>query len=89
VPDRQEYKQLEAPSLSNNNFSLNINEIEQSHKNNDVPAGDAKSETRFQSSDVLEKARAAIASADRASAAARAATALVQSSFGSLKLEGK
>ncbi|XP_047164830.1 IST1 homolog [Vigna umbellata] len=89
VHDKQEYKQLEAPSLSNNNSALNINEIEQSHKNNDVPAGDAQSETRFQSSDVLEKARAAIASADRASAAARAAAALVQSSFASLKLEGK
>lgn len=87
--DKQEYKQLEAPSLSNNNSALNINEIEQSHKNNDVPVGDAQSETRFQSSDVLEKARAAIASADRASAAARAAAALVQNSFASLKLEGK
>lgn len=94
VHDKQEYKQLEAPSPSNNNSSLNSNEIEQSHKNNDVPAGDAKSETRFLSSDVLEKARAAIASADRATAAARAAAALVQSNlvqsnFGSLKLEGK
>lgn len=87
--DKQEYKQREVPSPSNNNSSLNSNEIEQSHKNNDVPVGDAKSETRFQSSDVLEKARAAIASADRASAAARAAAALVQSNFGSLKLEGK
>ncbi|XP_068490504.1 uncharacterized protein [Phaseolus vulgaris] len=89
VHDKQEYKQREVPSPSNNNSSLNSNEIEQSHKNNDVPVGDAKSETRFQSSDVLEKARAAIASADRASAAARAAAALVQSNFGSLKLEGK
>ncbi|CAJ1977525.1 unnamed protein product [Sphenostylis stenocarpa] len=88
--DKQEYKQLESPSPSNNNSLFNSNEIEQSHKNNDVfPAGDAKSETAFQSSDVLEKARAAIASADRASAAARAAAALVQSNFGSLKLEGK
>lgn len=89
MQDKQEYKHLEAPSPSNNNSSLDTNEIEQSHKNNNVPAGDAKSETRFQSSDVLEKARAAIASADRASAAARAAAALVQSNFGSLKLGGK
>ncbi|KAK7280472.1 hypothetical protein RJT34_25536 [Clitoria ternatea] len=89
VPDKQEYKYLEASSPSNNNSWLNNNEIEQSHKNNDVPLGDAKSETQFQSSDVLEKARAAIASADRASAVARAAAQLVQSNFGSLKLEGK
>ncbi|KAK7343403.1 hypothetical protein VNO77_12114 [Canavalia gladiata] len=89
VHDKQEYKHLEAPSPSNNNSWLNTNEIEQSRKSNDVPIGDAKSETTFQSSDVLEKARAAIASADRASAAARAAAALVQSNFGSLKLEGK
>ncbi|XP_061339490.1 uncharacterized protein LOC133286143 isoform X2 [Gastrolobium bilobum] len=87
--DKQEYKHLEAPSPSNNNFGLNTNEIEQSHKNNDVAVGDAKSETRFQSSDVLEKARAAIASAERASAAARAAAALVHGNFGSLKLEGR
>jgi len=89
VHAKQEYKPLEAPSPSNNNSLLNTNEIEHSHENNDVPAGDAKSEIRFQSSDVLEKARAAIASADRASAAARAAAALVQSNFGSLKLGGK
>lgn len=87
--DKQEYKHLEAPSPSNNNSWLNTNDIEQSHKNNDVATGDTKSETRFQSADVLEKARAAIASADRASAAARAAAALVQGNLGSLKLEGK
>lgn len=83
--EKQEYKHLEAPIPSNNNW-LNTNEIEQSHKNNDVPVGD---ETVFQSSDVLEKARAAIASADRAAAAARAAAALVHNNFGSLKLEGE
>lgn len=87
--NKQEYKHLEAPSPSNNIFLLNTNEIEQSHKNNDVvPVGDAKSETRMQSSDVLDKARAAIASADRASAAARAAAALIHNNLGSLKLEG-
>lgn len=53
----------------------------------------ATSETRrditSQSSDVLEKARAAIASAERASAAARAAAELANVKFGSLKLEAE
>uniref|UniRef100_A0A7C9EU40 IST1 homolog n=1 Tax=Opuntia streptacantha TaxID=393608 RepID=A0A7C9EU40_OPUST len=40
-----------------------------------------------QSSDILEKAQAAIAAAERASAAARAAAQLVNTNFGSLKLE--
>ncbi|KAJ8419783.1 hypothetical protein Cgig2_012318 [Carnegiea gigantea] len=40
-----------------------------------------------QPSDILEKARAAIASAERASAAARAAAQLVNTNFASLKLE--
>ncbi|XP_057426999.1 uncharacterized protein LOC130720381 [Lotus japonicus] len=83
--DKQEHKHLEAPIPSNNNSWLNTNEIEESHKNNGVPVRDAKSETKLPSSDVLEKARAAIASADRATAAARAAAALVHSNFGSLK----
>lgn len=87
--NKQEQKRLEAPRPSNNNYCMNTNEIEQSHENNDVPIADAKSDIRLQSSDVLEKARAAIASAERASAAARAAAALVNSNFGSLKLDGK
>ncbi|GAB4848333.1 hypothetical protein Ancab_003025 [Ancistrocladus abbreviatus] len=44
-------------------------------------------ETRPQSSDVLERARAAMASAERASAAAPAAAQLVNAKFGPLKLE--
>lgn len=40
------------------------------------------------SDDVLERARAAITAAERASAAARAAAALVNANFGSFKLEG-
>ncbi|KAJ0096073.1 hypothetical protein Patl1_14970 [Pistacia atlantica] len=56
---------------------------------NAVPVIDTKRETTSQSSDVLERARAAIASAERASAAARAAAQLVNAEFGSLKLEGK
>ncbi|XP_059655509.1 uncharacterized protein LOC132302615 [Cornus florida] len=43
--------------------------------------------SRPQSSDILERAQAAIAAADRASAAARAAAELVNVKFGSLKVE--
>ncbi|KAL2905153.1 Uteroglobin [Bienertia sinuspersici] len=50
---------------------------------------DAKKDTGLQSSDILEKARAAIASAEHASAAARAAAQLVNVKFGSSNLEGK
>lgn len=87
--DKQQYEQLEASIPSNNNSWLNTKEIEQSHKNNDVQFNDTKTETIFQSSDILEKARAAIASANRATAAARAAASLAHSDFGSLKLEGE
>ncbi|KAL5761302.1 hypothetical protein ACOSQ2_020140 [Xanthoceras sorbifolium] len=67
---------------------LGTNEIEQSATNsNAAPTTDTKRETPSQSSDVLERARAAIASAERASAAARAAAQLVNVKFGSLKLE--
>jgi vacuolar protein sorting-associated protein IST1 len=87
--DKQEHEHVEASIPSNNNSWLNTNEIEQSHKNNNVLVKDVKSETIFQPSDILEKARAAIASADRATAAARAAASLVHTNFGSLKLEGE
>ncbi|XP_050892790.1 uncharacterized protein LOC127098285 [Lathyrus oleraceus] len=87
--NKQQYEHVEASIPCNNNSWLNTNEIEQSHKNNNIQVNDAKSETIFQSSDILEKARAAIASANRATTAARAAASLVQSNFGSLKLEGE
>lgn len=48
-----------------------------------------KREAATSSSDVLERARAALASAERATAAARAAAELGNVKFGSLKLEGK
>ncbi|XP_048502469.1 uncharacterized protein LOC104896550 isoform X3 [Beta vulgaris subsp. vulgaris] len=48
---------------------------------------DVIKDTGSRPSDILEKARAAIASAERASAAARAASQLVNVSFGSLKIE--
>ncbi|XP_056696569.1 uncharacterized protein [Spinacia oleracea] len=51
------------------------------------PVGDGKRDSGSHAADILEKARAAIASAERASAAAREAAQLVNVNFGSLKLE--
>lgn len=58
--------------------------------NKEGSVSDAQKDMTSRSSDILEKARAAIASAERASAAARAAAELANINFGSLKLgEGK
>lgn len=90
VHNKQAYEHLEAPSPFNNKPHLNTQEIEPSPKNGDLHSDDAKRETRSQSIDVLEKARVAIAAAERASATARAAAALVHTnSFGPSKLEGR
>ncbi|XP_030970095.1 IST1 homolog [Quercus lobata] len=88
MESKQESQHLHAPSASSNATFLGTNEIEPSIKNYDVgPISDAKRESRPQSTDILEKARAAIASAEHASAAARAAAALVNVEFRSLKVE--
>ncbi|KAI4386474.1 hypothetical protein MLD38_004405 [Melastoma candidum] len=59
------------------NVSIQKASIEaSSQENNGIRNGDAKIEARTPSSDILEKARAAIAAAERASAAARAAAEL-------------
>jgi hypothetical protein len=85
---KQESQHLQAPSASSNAPFLGTNEIEPSINRYDaVPVSDAKRETRPQSTEILEKARVAIASAERATAAARAAAELVNVKFGSLKLE--
>lgn len=58
--------------------------------NNSISEGSAREPPKdigAQPSDILEKARAAIASAERASAAALAAAQLVNTNFASLKLE--
>ncbi|KAF5468572.1 hypothetical protein F2P56_012715 [Juglans regia] len=88
-PDSQQKTQhVQAPSSSNNAPLMGCNEIEPSVKSYVAgPVSDAKRETRPQATEILEKARAAIASAERASAAARAAAQLVNVNFGSLKLE--
>jgi len=85
---KQESQHLQAPSASSNAPFLGTNEIEPSIKRCDaVPVNDVKRETRPQSTEILEKARVAIASAERATAAARAAAELVNVKVGSLKLE--
>ncbi|EEF28417.1 IST1 homolog [Ricinus communis] len=79
---------VQAPSTISHLTSVD-NEIEPSIRHQTTEAfTDAKRRT-LASSDVLERARAAIASAERATAAARAAAELVNVQFGSLKLQGK
>ncbi|KAJ9163345.1 hypothetical protein P3X46_023022 [Hevea brasiliensis] len=81
---------LQPPSPMSNMLVVDANEIEPTFRNHSaVSVTDAKRQTTSPSSDVLERARAAIASAERATAAARAAAKLVNVEFGSLKLEGK
>ncbi|XP_021298838.1 IST1 homolog [Herrania umbratica] len=79
----------QAPSPVSKAALLTSSEIEPSAKNC-IPGSvsDIKTETTSRPSDVLERARAAIASADCAIAAARAAAELVNVKFGSMKLEG-
>ncbi|XP_019054258.1 PREDICTED: IST1 homolog isoform X2 [Nelumbo nucifera] len=57
------------------------------HKNGQT--SDIKTESKSQASDILERARAAIAFAERASASARAAAELVNVKYGSWMQEGK
>nr|XP_008360045.2 LOW QUALITY PROTEIN: IST1 homolog [Malus domestica] len=75
---KQEPQYLHAPrSYKTPSFA---NEIQPSANDDKArPVNETKGETRPQSSDILERARAAIASAERASAAARQAAELVKS----------
>ncbi|XP_031741437.1 IST1 homolog isoform X2 [Cucumis sativus] len=69
-------------------ISYNTNEIKPEPKSFDVkPEVAAKLDTR-PPSDVLEKAKAAIASAERATAAARVAAELANVNLGTMKFEG-
>ncbi|KAF5727748.1 hypothetical protein HS088_TW22G01445 [Tripterygium wilfordii] len=79
------------PSPMGTKPRLGNNEAKLSPGNPNAPAAtDVKNKsTSQQSSDVLEKARAAMASAQRAAAAARAAAELVNVQFGSLKVKGQ
>ncbi|KAL5553166.1 hypothetical protein UlMin_040567 [Ulmus minor] len=89
----QESPHLQVPKPLSKAPSSGISEIQPSIKEDNyvtpVTVSDVKMETKPLPSDVFVRARAAIASAERASASARAAADLVNVKFGSLKLEGK
>ncbi|GAV89146.1 Ist1 domain-containing protein [Cephalotus follicularis] len=85
--NKQVTQHFQASSLVSNMPLLGSNEIEQSPKDCDIGvATDTRREKASRPSDVLERAQAAIAAADRAAAAARAAAELANVEFGSLKL---
>ncbi|OMO55948.1 hypothetical protein COLO4_35832 [Corchorus olitorius] len=89
--DAKQTSQHEVASLVSNVPLWTKTEIEPLVKHcTGVPAvSDIKTDdTTLRSSDVLERARAAIASAERATSAARAAAELVNVKFGSMKLDG-
>ncbi|KAG6601778.1 IST1-like protein, partial [Cucurbita argyrosperma subsp. sororia] len=70
-------------------ISNSASDIKPGPKNSDVkPEFASKLDTRPPPSDVLEKARAAIASAERATAAARVAAELANVNLGAMKVEG-
>ncbi|KAG6765864.1 hypothetical protein POTOM_029922 [Populus tomentosa] len=77
--NKQGSHRLQAPALVSNMPQVNANEIEPSIRNY---MAHVQRETTSQSSDVLERAQAAIASAERATIAARAAAELVNVQFG-------
>lgn len=79
----QKLQQSQPTSSSHGARASNQNNSTESSINDD------RKEAGIHSSNILEKARAAITSAERASAAARAAAQLENVNFGSLKLEGK
>ncbi|KAJ9708189.1 hypothetical protein PVL29_000312 [Vitis rotundifolia] len=86
--NQQEIQALHSPNMASKKSSSSPDEVEHSIKSyNAGQVSDSKKETRSQSSDILERAQAAIASADRASAAARAAAELANITFGPWKLE--
>lgn len=80
---------IQSSSL-NSNRALSNSKGKGRASDQNISEGSAKEPPKdigVQPSDILEKARAAIASAERASAAARAAAQLVNTNFASLKLE--
>lgn len=82
---------IQSPCPVSNMTFFSTNEIQPSVQSSTpapAPVSDNQRETTAQPSDVLERARAAIASAERATAAARAAAALANVKIGSVKLDG-
>ncbi|KAA8529156.1 hypothetical protein F0562_034045 [Nyssa sinensis] len=78
---------FKSPSPADNMLLWSSDGTHPSNDHNAGPACNIRKETRPQSSEILEKAQAAIAAADRASAAARAAAELANVKFSSWKLE--
>ncbi|XP_021753735.1 IST1-like protein [Chenopodium quinoa] len=83
---------IRAPQMSSHNGNrvvLNSNGTKASNQNStgESSVSDSNKDTGLNSSDIFEKARVAITSADRASAAARAAAQLVNVNFGALRVE--
>lgn len=84
---QQGIQALHSPNTASKKSLSSPDEVEHSIKSYNAGQVSDSKETRSQSSDILERARAAIASADRASAAARAAAELANITFGPWKLE--
>ncbi|CAL1411925.1 unnamed protein product [Linum trigynum] len=93
MDSRQEYVQFQAssPTMASCKKPLaktdEVNHPPPIRNYNAEKFSDGRKGTKAQPSDVLEVARAAIASAERATAAAHAAAALVSVNFGSLNLQ--
>lgn len=79
----------QSPSPGNITSSLGQDGVIKSTNRNEnpTPANDLQRDTRPQSSEILEKARTAIAAAERATATARAAAQLANVKFSTPKLE--
>ncbi|KAK6921738.1 Vacuolar protein sorting-associated protein Ist1 [Dillenia turbinata] len=88
---KQAINSIESPGPTSRVSFSETDVIEPLEKNLDAGAtSDTNRDTRSQSSEILERARAAITSAERASAAARAAAELANIKYGCLKLnDGK
>lgn len=77
-----------SPKMTSKKSLSSLNEVEHSIKRDNAgPESNSKRVTKSQSSDILERAQAAIASAERASAAARAAAELANITFAPRKQE--
>ena len=79
---KQESLQIQVPKPLSKTPPSGTHEIEPSYRNdNAIMVSDIKRDAPLESSNIMERARAAIASAERASAAAHAAANLVSLKF--------
>ncbi|KAL8470670.1 hypothetical protein ACS0TY_033292 [Phlomoides rotata] len=85
--NRRNQNKLQSPAAHHTTSSVHPNRIESTTRDHNAePKAEIKNASS-ESSDVLQRARAAISAAERASAAARAAAELVNARFPSFKLE--